>query len=205
MIGHRGNSMFAPESTSESNRQSARIGADYFEVDVRLTKDGHAVLTHDDSLSRTTGASGTIAGKTLAELQALDASYAAKFGNKFAGEKIPTLIETSLLAKAESSGVVLDLKVNNAGAAIKQAMAATGFDPSRAIAFGWNDASVADLTGNLPDTSIFHIGFPRGRSAGRQSPLACPGRPEWGREPCTSSTPSSIRATIRRPSWCAGA
>ncbi|WP_119421894.1 glycerophosphodiester phosphodiesterase family protein [Desertibaculum subflavum] len=160
VVGHRGNSMFAPENTSESNRQAARIGADYFEVDVRLTKDGQAVLSHDDSLARTTGTSGTVSGKTLAELQALEANYATKFGGKYTGEKIPTLAETFLLAKAEQSGIVLDVKVNNAGAAIRQAMDATGFDPGRAIAFGWNDVSVADLAGNLPDaSSIFHIGF----------------------------------------------
>ena len=47
------------------------MGANGIETDVQLTKDGVAVLFHDDTLKRVTGAEGSIGDYTFEELQKL--------------------------------------------------------------------------------------------------------------------------------------
>lgn len=89
IIGHRGAAGHAPENTLVSLRKAAELGANWVEFDVKLTRDGELVLFHDDTLDRTTDGAGTIAGHSLAELQALDAG--GWYGKAFAGERIPTL------------------------------------------------------------------------------------------------------------------
>ncbi|MBC7205012.1 MAG: PEP-CTERM sorting domain-containing protein [Methyloversatilis sp.] len=159
VIAHRGNSMFAPENTLESNRQAILLGADRFETDVWVTKDGVAVNMHDSTTTRTTGVNRTIANTTLEELKQLSAGYSDVFGDRYAGEQIPTLVETLTLAREYGSKVVLDTKDGNAGAAMARAIAETGFDPHDIVAFGWTDASVADLVSHLGDAEVFHLGF----------------------------------------------
>lgn len=159
VIAHRGNSMFAPENTLASNQQAIDLGADRFETDVRLTADGVAVLSHDDNTARATGVSRSIAGSTLAELQGLSAGMADKFGDRYAAEHIPTLNEVLTQAREGDSKVVLDVKVNNAGAAIAAELAATGYDTGNVVAFGWNDTAVADLVAHLGEAEVFHLGF----------------------------------------------
>lgn len=159
VIAHRGNSMFAPENTHVSNQQAVALGAQRFEVDVRLTKDGHAVLLHDDSTLRTTGVNRSVANSNLADLQGLSAGYSNVFGSKYAGEKIPTLADSLVLARDGGSGIVLDVKVNAAGAVIARDIAATGIAASKIVAFGWNDASVDDLVAHLGAADVFHLGF----------------------------------------------
>lgn len=159
VIGHRGNSMFAPENTLESDRQAIALGVTRFETDVRLTKDGMAVISHDDNTSRTTGVSKSIANSTWAELESLSAGYSNVFGDRYAGEGIPTLVETLELARDAHSKVVLDVKVNTAGAAMAAAIAQTGYDERDIVAFGWNDTMVADLVAHLGQAEVFHLGF----------------------------------------------
>lgn len=43
-------------------------GADYVEVDLRTTKDGHLVLRHDEKIDRTTNGKGLVKNLTLAEI-----------------------------------------------------------------------------------------------------------------------------------------
>ncbi len=47
IIGHRGASGLAPDNTIESIKKALEVGADGVEVDVRVTRDGVAVLSHD--------------------------------------------------------------------------------------------------------------------------------------------------------------
>ena len=76
LIAHRGGSALAPENTLTAFRSAAVIwSADMIELDVRASADGHCVVIHDETVDRTTNGTGTVAGKTLPELQALDAGY----------------------------------------------------------------------------------------------------------------------------------
>ena len=75
LVAHRGGAALAPENTLPAFEQAARLGADAFELDVRLTADGEVVVFHDDDTARVTGQPGTIEGRTLAEVRALDAGW----------------------------------------------------------------------------------------------------------------------------------
>ena len=91
VAAHRGWLRKYPENTMEAFIAAEEVGVDQIETDVRITKDGHLVLTHDAKVDRTTDGTGLVCEKTLQQLQALDAgSYR---GAEFAGCRIPTFIE----------------------------------------------------------------------------------------------------------------
>jgi glycerophosphoryl diester phosphodiesterase len=61
VIAHRGDSYHAPENTIEAARLGHLAGADAWELDVRLARDGVPVVLHDETLRRTTDAAGRFA------------------------------------------------------------------------------------------------------------------------------------------------
>ncbi|MDP7485647.1 MAG: glycerophosphodiester phosphodiesterase family protein [Dehalococcoidia bacterium] len=73
LIAHRGASYDAPENTFESFDLALELGFDNFETDVQLTSDGTAVLVHDDTLDRTTDATGLVAETSIAKIKSLNA------------------------------------------------------------------------------------------------------------------------------------
>jgi glycerophosphoryl diester phosphodiesterase len=73
IIAHRGASGSAPENTMAAFRLAAELGADAFELDVRLTADGVPVLLHDRMLDRTTDRTGRLRALTLEQLAEVDA------------------------------------------------------------------------------------------------------------------------------------
>src|SRR5262245_46332535 len=87
VIAHRGASSYAPENTLAAFDLALQMGVRHIELDVHLSRDGHLVVIHDDTVDRTTNGSGPVVHYTLAELQALDAG--SWFGAAFAGERIP--------------------------------------------------------------------------------------------------------------------
>jgi len=108
VIAHRGASEQAPENTLAAFRRAAELGADWFELDCTLARDGALVVIHDDSLERTTDGAGPVAARTLAELQALDAG--AWKHERYRGERIPTLSEALDLARELGIGVYVEVK-----------------------------------------------------------------------------------------------
>lgn len=74
-LAHRGASARAPENTIEAFRIGVEVGAGGLELDVHMTRDGHIVVVHDDTVDRTTEGSGTVREMTLDEVRALDAGY----------------------------------------------------------------------------------------------------------------------------------
>ena len=77
-IAHRGASGYAPEHTFYSYDKSHNaMGASYIEIDLQMTKDGHLVAMHDETVDRTTNGTGRVDSYTLKELKQLDA------GSKF--------------------------------------------------------------------------------------------------------------------------
>lgn len=72
-IAHRGGAALAPEETLEAFAKSEEAGADMFEYDVHITKDGHLIASHDATVDRITTGTGYINDLTLTEIKALDA------------------------------------------------------------------------------------------------------------------------------------
>lgn len=66
---HRGDWRSYPENSIDAIRSCIALGADVVELDVSRSKDGHFVLSHDDTLDRATTGTGKVADRTLAELK----------------------------------------------------------------------------------------------------------------------------------------
>jgi glycerophosphoryl diester phosphodiesterase len=120
VIGHRGAMGHAPENTLASIRAAAELGAQWVEFDVAMTSCGELVLFHDDTLMRTTGMPGRLARTPYSRLRELDVG--GHFGQRFYGERIPTLVQAIELTAELGLGVNLELKVPDAlaGSAVEK-------------------------------------------------------------------------------------
>lgn len=108
LVGHRGVAAHAPENTLASLRKAAEMGMLWVEFDVRLSRDGHLVLFHDEHLSRTTNGRGRLGDHDLAMLKKLDAGSGFSFA--FRGEPIPTLTEAVEVLQAHGLGANIEIK-----------------------------------------------------------------------------------------------
>ncbi|CAK0740859.1 Glycerophosphodiester phosphodiesterase, cytoplasmic [uncultured Gammaproteobacteria bacterium] len=135
VIGHRGARASAPENTLAGLRAAQTQGARWVEVDAQLSADGVPVLLHDDTLDRTTNGHGRPDSLTLAELKRLDAG--SWFSSAFAGEPLPTLVETLDACARLGLGLNLELKIaedapSGAGLALGRTVLAVARDWWRA-------------------------------------------------------------------------
>ena len=73
-IAHRGFRSRYPENTMLAFRKAVEAGCDGIEFDVHLSKDGEAVIIHDEAVDRTTDGTGLVGQKTYHELKALNAA-----------------------------------------------------------------------------------------------------------------------------------
>ncbi len=71
VIAHRGDHTQAPENTLEALQNTIKDDADYMEIDLRTTKDGHIVIMHDSTVDRMTDGKGKVAEMTLEEFRRL--------------------------------------------------------------------------------------------------------------------------------------
>jgi glycerophosphoryl diester phosphodiesterase len=69
IVAHRGVPDGVPENTIAAFQRALELGADAFEMDVRLSKDGVPVVFHNFYLDETTDASGPVFERTFAELR----------------------------------------------------------------------------------------------------------------------------------------
>jgi glycerophosphoryl diester phosphodiesterase len=94
-IAHQGGEDEAPSNTMFAFKSAiATRGADMLELDVQLTSDGHLVVIHDDTVTRTTDGptarpDSQIRDMTLAAVQALDAGYWFRPGSYSHDPSIP--------------------------------------------------------------------------------------------------------------------
>jgi len=116
-IAHRGASAHEPENTLRAFRRAIELGAEMSELDVQLSKDGHAVIMHNPSVEATTNGRGAISDLTLEELQQLDAGK---------GERIPTLLQVIELVR-DKHGLYIELKAEGTPAVVATILRAQNF------------------------------------------------------------------------------
>lgn len=138
-IAHRGARSLAPENTLAAARKGLEAGADLWEIDVAVTKDGALILMHDDLLGRTTDVKTRFPERafypfttfTLEEVRTLDAGSwfiaddphgQIKAGlvstddqKRYPGERIPTLREALEFTHRENWAINIELKRLPAG------------------------------------------------------------------------------------------
>lgn len=96
IYAHRGFSSRYPEATRAAYQGAIEVGADGFECDVRLTKDGIAVCFHDRDTKRIAGVKKRVASLTLKELRSIT--------------EVMTLEELLELAKSNNKEVLIETK-----------------------------------------------------------------------------------------------
>lgn len=109
VIAHRGDSAHRPENTLAAFTSALEVGAEIVELDVHLTRDGHVVVIHDSTVDRTTSGTGRVGDLALADVRALSAGFAARFGAAWAGERIPLLAEVLALCRGRAR-VMIEIK-----------------------------------------------------------------------------------------------
>ena len=110
IFAHRGDSGAAPENTLAAFRAAIAAGADGVELDVHASRDGVAVVIHDERLERTTSGHGWVHDATAAELGALEAG--AWFRPPLPGQGVPTL--RAVLALLRPSGLAVNIELKTA-------------------------------------------------------------------------------------------
>lgn len=114
VLAHQGASAHAPSNTMEAFRLAVEMGADAFETDVHMTRDGYVVVSHDDTVDRLTNGTGFIKHKTLAELKEIDFGYrftpdgGKTYPYRGCGVTIPTLEE--VLTAFPTMRINMDIK-----------------------------------------------------------------------------------------------
>jgi glycerophosphoryl diester phosphodiesterase len=133
-IAHRGARSLAPENTLAAADVALKAGADMWELDVNLARDGQPVVLHDQFLARTSNAARIFPGRqpwrvrdfSLEEIQTLDFGtwfvHSDPFGQirsgavskelveSYPGQAAPTLLKALEFTKAHNWLVNLEIK-----------------------------------------------------------------------------------------------
>lgn len=102
-VAHRGYSAAYPENTALAFERAIEAGAEFIETDVRYTRDGALVCSHDADLKRVAGDARAIAEMTRDEVQAIALPRV---------QKILTLEDVLAIARGRAE-VMLDVKVSS--------------------------------------------------------------------------------------------
>ncbi|MFF5337627.1 glycerophosphodiester phosphodiesterase [Streptomyces sp. NPDC013181] len=116
VYAHRGASAYAPENTLVAVDRADRMGFDWVENDVQLTRDGVPVVLHDTDLKRTTNveevfpdrAPWAVRDFTLDEIARLDAG--SWFDQRYAGTRVPTLRQYLRRLTHNRQNLLLEIK-----------------------------------------------------------------------------------------------
>lgn len=108
IVAHRGLPEDYPENTLIAYKHALMLHIDMLEIDVHYTKDKQLVVIHDDTIDRTSNGKGKVIDYTLDELREFD--FGAYRGDKFKGERIPTLDEVLDLVDHFSKKLLLEIK-----------------------------------------------------------------------------------------------
>ncbi len=117
-IAHRGASAHGPENTLKAFQIAADLCAEMWELDVRLSKDGVCVVSHDDNLNRIAGQDLSIADSNWAQISAVQLAE---------GQHIPRLEEVIELASTTGCGLYIEIKAEGAGSVALQILRKAGF------------------------------------------------------------------------------
>ncbi|RAJ35762.1 glycerophosphodiester phosphodiesterase family protein [Pedobacter cryoconitis] len=118
VIAHRGSHLVKPENSIAAIEEAIELGADYVEIDLRTTRDGHLVLIHNETVDHTTSGNGRIQDLNLDEVAKL--ALNAKDGHLYS---LPSFME-ALKACKNRINIYLDFKQADVAQAYEEIKAA---------------------------------------------------------------------------------
>lgn len=131
-VAHRGGADEAPENTLAAFRHAVALGADMIELDARCSRDGVAVVCHDERVDRITPAVGPV--------NAFDAQTLAVLG-------VPSLADA--LAVSAPLPVTMDLKEDAVAEPTARVIEACG-RPDHVVVGSFDDARLAAWRARMP-------------------------------------------------------
>lgn len=146
-VAHRGGAALAPENTLAAFRHARTLPVDALELDVQMSRDGHAIVFHDETVERLTNGRGNILDLDLASLRELNA--AANFAGGWPeAQPIPLLAEVLDFARQEDLQVYIEIKSSKragipgrypgiAEAVVRDVLAARMLDQVLIMSFDW--------------------------------------------------------------------
>jgi glycerophosphoryl diester phosphodiesterase len=149
LVAHRGHAAVCPENTLPALDSAVEAGARWVEIDVQLTGDGVPVLLHDDDLERTSGRKVSVFSLTAAALAAVCVGEPARFGERFAGVRVPTLSEFDAWLRARPGvRAFVELKTESIqrfgrGAVVDACLQALGPPDDRWVPLSYDEAILA--------------------------------------------------------------
>ncbi len=132
IIAHRTSPLDAPENSLAGIARSGELGADYVEIDVRLTRDGVPVMLHDALLLRTTLRPWPVSWATANGLR--------RTRLRKSGERVPLFAE-AVDALPDHLGFAIDTKSPDAAAAVVDELRNQG-KLSRALLWAQSEQAV---------------------------------------------------------------
>jgi glycerophosphoryl diester phosphodiesterase len=155
VVAHRGASHDAPENTLSSFRQAWQQGADAIEGDFYLTADNEIVCLHDSDTARTGDRKVPVGQSTLAELRKVDVG--AWRGDKFRGERIPTLAEVLRVVPADKK-LFLEVKCGpQIVPFLKQELERSRLKPSQVVIISFFDTVIDAARKQLPEVRAYWL------------------------------------------------
>jgi glycerophosphoryl diester phosphodiesterase len=142
-ISHRGLCQNADENTLPAFDAAMQAGFDYLETDLRATKDGHIILSHDQTLSRTGDIPIDVSASTRKELTRLNLKQGANL-----------LFFDEFMATFSTLGHVFDIKPEN-GFAVIELLSRCKIDFEKTIFLLWDDAQQQELLRIFPQANCF--------------------------------------------------
>jgi glycerophosphoryl diester phosphodiesterase len=109
IIAHRTCPLDAPENSLEGIQTAGRLGADYVEIDVRLTRDGVPILLHDPLLLRTALRPWPVAWASSKKV--------VRTRLRGSNQHVPTFAE-AIAALPDGVGLAIDTKAPDAAEAV---------------------------------------------------------------------------------------
>jgi glycerophosphoryl diester phosphodiesterase len=186
-VGHRGASAHAPENTLAAIRKAAELGAHMVELDVRMSADGVAVLSHDAAVD--------MPGRGPVPVNALTAAE-ARTSTPTPETSVPTLDEALDLCRELHLGPYLEIKEGETVRHTVAALTERGMGKFSVVG-SFQPAWVARATDLAPDipTSILFGAFDVDPVALARGCGASYVHPCWERHPAPS--------TLLTPEWLA--
>lgn len=146
LIAHRGAGKHAPENTLAAMRLGVALGYQMVEYDLKLSKDGIAILLHDDSLQRTSNSTACAGNLDFKELASVDAG--SWYSPAYAGEPIPTLQSIAAYTIANHIHSNIEIKPHTGRDA------ETGDRVARLAEELWTNASLPPLLSSFSESAL---------------------------------------------------
>jgi glycerophosphoryl diester phosphodiesterase len=147
IIGHRGAAGLAPENSLKAIKAAKALDLDGIEIDIRITKDGQLILSHDAKLNRLAGKSMTISKHNLSDLIKIKLK---------SGEYLFSLKE--VIEAVEDAPLVIDAKDNDWAEPLKNLLENYKYRRTlRVISFNHMELSKFKIL--CPDIEVYALSF----------------------------------------------